>query len=229
MYSGCSGMELDILSSLCNLRIYPLPEGPPPGKLSQLASRSFMKLSLSVSSVFLPPCLPLSMFAFRRMWVLFSDVWRGASITCKVWLLKSVRGFLNVWEVVLWGKDPLSVRKEVQNQQVVTLKAWQVWVFCLFSPAYTVIIAVALNEERLKLHAYPLPMFSFIFCDSKCIILNMNDKLHTWMHWSMDCEDAAVARAAGIFTHQPEQTPAIGGYLSLKTHLQRCQCVLNAM
>lgn len=53
------------------------------------------------------------------------------------------------------------------------------------------------------------------------------------MHWSMDCEDAAVARAGvgaeGIFTHQPEQTPAIGGYLSLKTHLHRCHCVLNAM
>lgn len=107
LLSVCNRTEVDILSSLCNLRTYTLPEGQPPGKLFSAwvwvlckdASFDFWpSLPLLLSLSFSPSVLFLSLFSvLRKMVVLFIDGWHRASVTCRVWLLKSARNRSSLW------------------------------------------------------------------------------------------------------------------------------------
>lgn len=71
---------------------------------SQHESGSFVKTLLSISDPLLlslsfsPSVLFLSLFSvLRKMVVLFIDGWHRASVTCRVWLLKSARNRSSLW------------------------------------------------------------------------------------------------------------------------------------
>lgn len=79
---------------------------------------------------------PPALFRFRTVWVLLSDNWHRASITCGVWLLKPMWEFRNVRSISVSYRScywHTGITKSAGGHS----ERWEVWVSCHFSQLYS--------------------------------------------------------------------------------------------